>query len=62
MTIRSLFALLPMLVLLGCAAEQQRPVVPPIKIERHQWDAGHGQTRYRDDYYRGGQRILRVVR
>lgn len=45
-----------------CFADGQSTNDVPLKVEHHQWEAAHGQTRYRDEYYRGGQHILRVVR
>jgi len=33
-----------------------------LRVEHHEWLAEYGETRYHDEFYRGNQRILRVVK
>jgi hypothetical protein len=45
-----------------CTGTQPGGNVPALRVEHHEWPAQHEKTRYRDEFYRGSQKILRVVR
>jgi hypothetical protein len=45
-----------------CAVSPPGAKLPALRVEHHEWLAQPGGTDYRDDYYRGNQKVLRVVR
>lgn len=38
------------------------PPALPLRVDHRQWPAADGQTHYRDEFYRGKEHILRIVR
>jgi hypothetical protein len=47
----------------GCATvSPPSSKLPALRVEHHEWAENPGEPLYRDDYYRGSQKVLRVVR
>jgi hypothetical protein len=52
-----------LVVVSGCSTgSRDAGKIPALRVEHHEWSAQHGESHYRDEYYRGSQKVLRVVR